>query len=148
MTLSKLIIKQDIETEFFVSDLRKISYLLEKIESINKCILIDLELHESYFNKSQKEKKKIYTENDRVEIQLFLKQSPIEIHLILKNLTLLSELLLMLIENIEDSQINSKIYFERLTNKTLSDNDWYDLIKKIKLIKKIIRIMNFSITLI
>lgn len=144
---SRLILIQDIETEFFIVDFRKISYLLENIEGLNKLFLIDFEIDERYINRNSVEKKRIYKEEDRITIYKFLKQSPIEINLVLNNISLVSELLILLIENFEDSEINSKLYVERFIQKSLSDNDWFELLRKIKLINKFLRIMSFSISI-
>lgn len=143
-----MFLKQEVDSQFYVSDLRKISYLLEHIEGFNKMMVVDLEIDEKYSNKESKVKARIFKSEDRISIESFVKQSPIEIKLLANQFHLYAELMLFLIENFENSQFNSKAYIEGFIQREISNGEWIQLMERIAKIKYFLRLLNITILFI
>jgi hypothetical protein len=146
--VNTIFLKQLEDKTLYVTDLRKLSYLMEHLEGLNKFLLVNLELDQEYKNLNLKQKQKRYRLKDRLQISKVAKQSPIEIEVIVNSLQFTIELFLVINDFFEGYELELRMKFEKLINRPLTSDEWKSLLYRYKQVKKFLQFLKITLLVV
>lgn len=133
--------KQSIEVPCFASDIRKLAYLFENLEGLNKGLLVKCGLDSKYRELNKTQQNKLYRTEDRIQIIRLSKQSPLEIDILFTSLKHSIEIGSIFIEMIGQSEVDIRLNLESILTRKMSDDEWIEIYKRFKAILKIMRLL-------
>jgi hypothetical protein len=122
-----------------------LAYLLENLDGLNKVLIIKFGLDSKYRELNKTQQNKLYRIEDRIQVIRLSKQSPLEIEILFTSLKNSLEISAILLESLGDSEDRIKLNLEAIINSSISDENWIIIYKRFMNIRRVIRLLNFTL---